>query len=77
MEPASLGKWLVAAGLLLVIAGGIIWLAGRWGLPIGRMPGDVKVEGQRFSFYFPIVTCIVLSIVLTVVINLILRLFGK
>ena len=73
----SVGKWVALAGVFLVVIGGILWLAGKWGLPLGRLPGDVNVEGERFSFHFPVVTCIVLSIVLTIVINLVMRFFGK
>ena len=73
MDSGSIGKWLIAAGLLLVVAGAVAWGVSRLGLPLGNLPGDVRVEGKRSSFYFPIVTCIVISVVLTVVLNLIGR----
>lgn len=57
------GKLLVVAGLLLVAVGSVIWLAGRAGFR--GLPGDIRVEREQFSFYFPVVTCIVLSVVLT------------
>jgi hypothetical protein len=40
-------------------------------LPLGRLPGDVRIRGEGWSFYFPVVTCIVISIVLTVLLNLV------
>lgn len=68
----ALGKVLIAAGVLLVVVGGGLLLARR--LPwIGRLPGDISVEREGWSFHFPIVTCIIISIVLTILLNLFLR----
>lgn len=58
---------LVFVGLLLVLIGGGLMLAGRFGLPLGRLPGDIAFRGKSTAFYFPITTCIVISVVLTVV----------
>jgi hypothetical protein len=68
----GLGRLLIIAGILLVIAGVVISLAGRW-TPLGRLPGDIVFRRGNFTFYFPIVTSILLSIVLTVVMWLISR----
>ena len=57
-----MGRVLIAVGLLLVIAGLLI----QAGLPIGRLPGDIVIRRGGGSFYFPVVTCILVSIVLTV-----------
>ena len=57
-----MGRWLIGAGLLLVLVGLLVQL----GLPIGRLPGDIRIQRGNSTFYFPIVTCIVVSIVLTV-----------
>ena len=60
----GLGKVLMGIGVALFIVGGTIWVAGRLGwLPLGRLPGDVVVQRNGFSLYFPIVTCLVLSVV--------------
>ena len=45
---------LIFAGVLLVIIGGGIYLAARFGLPLGRLPGDIRIEREGFSFYFPL-----------------------
>jgi hypothetical protein len=58
-----LGKLLLIAGLLLALVGLLV----MWGLPIGRLPGDVVVKRGNATFYFPIVTSIVLSLLLTIV----------
>ena len=74
---AALGKWLVVAGLILAGVGFAFWLAARTGIPLGRLPGDVHIRRGSTSFYFPIVTMIILSIVLTILLNLVLRILRK
>jgi hypothetical protein len=72
------GKLLVIAGIGIVILGGIVWFAGGkgWLSWIGRLPGDIRVEGDKGGFYFPIVTCIVVSVILSGVLALVRRWFG-
>ena len=55
MEVASLGKWIAILGVALVVVGGLVWLLGRTGLPLGRLPGDIRIEGENVSCYAPIV----------------------
>ena len=69
----TLGKILMASGGVLLLLGLLLTLGARLGL--GSLPGDIAVRRGNTSFFFPIVTCIVLSIVLTVVLNLLLRWF--
>jgi hypothetical protein len=71
---ASLGKLLLGLAAILAVVGGLLLLADRFpGLRIGRLPGDVAVERDRFRLYFPITTSILLSVVLT----FLLWLFGR
>ncbi len=77
MDFSTLGKGIVVLGVVLVVVGGLIWLLGRTGLPLGRLPGDLRIEGEQVSCYVPIVSMILLSIVLTVVLNIIVRLLGR
>ena len=71
---SDLGKVLVVVGLLLAAAGALLWSGfGRgW---LGRLPGDIHCTNAKgnFSFYFPIVTCLLLSLVLTFVLWLFKR----
>lgn len=76
-DVSDAGKWIVFAGLALVLIGGLIWLGGRTGLPLGHLPGDIRIQRDGFSCFFPIATSIVLSIVLTVLLNLIVRLTNR
>lgn len=73
----DLGKWLFFAGLALAFVGGAIWLLGRTGLPIGRLPGDIRIERGSFVLYFPLVSCLLGSLILTLALNLIARLFNR
>jgi hypothetical protein len=73
----NIARYLMIGGIILFLIGGGIYLAVKFGIPLGRLPGDIHIEGKNGSFYFPIVTSIVLSIILTVILNLIARLFRK
>jgi len=68
------GKMLIAFGGFMILAGVVIVLAGRANLPLGRLPGDIVYRGKNTSFYFPVVTCIVLSIVLSLIMWIVGRL---
>ncbi len=61
------GRLLILFGGVLVVIGIVVVLAGRANLPIGRLPGDIVYRGKNTTFYFPLVTCIVLSVVLSLV----------
>ena len=67
-----LGRTLIIGGLLLVILGGLVLLSGHipW---LGRLPGDIRIKRDGFSFYFPLTTCIIISVILT----LLFRLLGR
>ncbi|EDY20442.1 conserved hypothetical protein [Chthoniobacter flavus Ellin428] len=60
----DLGKMVFILGLVLVIAGAILWKTGGLG-GLGQLPGDIFVKKGNSTFYFPIVTCIIISLVLT------------
>jgi len=63
---SSLGKWLVFFGLGLAAMGAVILLSGKFPW-LGRLPGDIKVEREEFSFYFPLATCLLLSAAFSVI----------
>ena len=75
MEPLrELGKLLLVLGMILVAAGAVLLLGFRpSGLPfrLGRLPGDIAYQGRHTTFYFPVVTCIVLSVVVTLILWLV------
>ena len=65
----AFGKFLVGFGLLVAAGGLLIW----WGVPLGRLPGDIVVRRGSFSFYLPITTSILVSVALTVLMALFKR----
>ncbi|HOA35509.1 MAG TPA: DUF2905 domain-containing protein [Bacillota bacterium] len=67
----SIGKTLLVIGGLIAATGLLLILFGRLGL--GRLPGDIIVQRERFTFYFPIVTMLLISAILTLLFNLISR----
>lgn len=72
---SDLGKYLMAGGILLLLAGALVYFFHdklNW---IGRLPGDIRIEKENFRFYFPVVTMILLSVLVTVIVNLIRRFF--
>lgn len=71
----EIGRTLIALGILLVVAGGIVLLLGRTGVPfgLGRLPGDILIKRDNFTFYMPITTSIVVSVVLTAILWLLRR----
>jgi hypothetical protein len=73
----SIARYLMIGGITLFLIGGGVYLAAKFGLPLGRLPGDIRIEGENGSFYFPITTSVLVSVVLTIFVNLILRLLKK
>jgi Protein of unknown function (DUF2905) len=69
----DLGRLLVFLGGVLLAIGVLLILAGKINLPIGRLPGDIVVRGKNTTFYFPLMTSIVLSVILTLVLWLVNR----
>ena len=62
----ELGKLLIVFGVTLVVLGLALWsgFGASW---LGRLPGDIRIERSNCTFYFPIVTCIIISVVLSII----------
>jgi hypothetical protein len=71
---ADLGKMLIFAGVLIGFVGLLLVLSGRANFPLGRLPGDIVYRGKNTTFYFPVVTSILLSVALTLVLWMVGRL---
>ncbi len=72
MEPLrELGKLLLLFGVILVAAGALLLFGAKLPFRLGRLPGDIVIQGRSTTFYFPIVTCLVLSVGLTLLLWLI------
>jgi hypothetical protein len=68
----SLGRLFMFFGVIMLVLGGLM-LAGGKLFGLGRLPGDIFIQRGNFSFYFPVVTSIILSILLTLILNIIRR----
>ena len=73
----NIGRYLMIGGILLFVIGGLVFLASKFGIPLGRLPGDIRIERENFSLHFPLASSIVISILLTIILNVALRLFKK
>ncbi|MFM7182735.1 MAG: DUF2905 domain-containing protein [Verrucomicrobiales bacterium] len=70
-----IGKWIFFAGLALAAVGLVLWLTGGrgWLDWVGRLPGDIRIEKEGSRFYFPVVTCIVISILASLLLAVLRR----
>ncbi len=68
----ELGKFVAVMGLIITLVGLVMWsgFAPKW---LGRLPGDIRIERGHSAFYFPIVTCIILSILLSLLMSIFRR----
>jgi hypothetical protein len=68
----ELGKFVVVTGVIITLVGLVMWsgFAPKW---LGRLPGDIRIEREHSAFYFPILTCIILSIVLSLLLSIFRR----
>ncbi len=63
MDPLrDLGRFLLLAGVILVALGALLYFSGKLPFRLGRLPGDIVYRGEHTTFYFPIVTCLLLSL---------------
>lgn len=69
----GLGKALLMVGLLLAVLGTALMLAGRFGIPLGRLPGDITYQKKNLTVFIPLGTMFVVSLVLSLILNLFSR----
>jgi Protein of unknown function (DUF2905) len=69
----NLGRTIIVIGLIIFAIGVTLTLGDKLPLRLGRLPGDIVIRGKNSAFYFPVMTCLVLSVVLSVV----MWLFGR
>jgi hypothetical protein len=75
MENAA--RYIILAGVALIIIGVLVFGLAKLNFPLGRLPGDIRIEGRNGSFYFPLTSSILVSIILSVLLNLIARFWKK
>ena len=68
----QIGLMLVIMGIFIVLTGLAVMYIDK--IPLaGRLPGDITIHGKKWSFHFPIITCLIISLILTIILNLFLR----
>ncbi|MFZ5857754.1 MAG: DUF2905 domain-containing protein [Chloroflexota bacterium] len=73
----TIGRYLMLGGIILFLVGSGIYLSAKFGLPLGRLPGDIRIEGENGVFYFPISSSILVSVALTIVLNVVIKILKK
>ena len=71
------GRLVMILGAVVFVIGVVIYAAGRFGLPLGHLPGDFRIERDNFTCIFPLTTMILLSIILSIGLNLLIRFLNK
>ena len=77
MELSLVARILALFGLIVLVAAGVLFLLDRLDLPVGDLPGDIKIKRGNFTCAVPIVSSLIISIVLTVILNLVLYFLKK
>jgi len=77
MSLYTLARFFLVTGVIFLFIGGGLYVAARFGLPLGKLPGDIFIQRGNFTFAFPIVTMVVVSIVLTILLNIIIRFINR
>lgn len=79
MDLQAFGRILLVGGIAVALLGGLLMVLAR--IPffsrLGSLPGDIRIEGQGFSCFIPIVSMILLSVALTVILNIVIRLINR
>ena len=73
----SLARIFLILGVIFLVVGGLFYLASRLNLPLGRLPGDIQIQGKDFTCIFPLATSILLSILLSIILTLFSRFIGR
>jgi len=72
----AFARILIIIGLTIAFAGFLLLLATRFFPWLGNLPGDIRIEGEKFRVYFPLATMLLISVLGTILLNIIIRIFG-
>jgi hypothetical protein len=73
----NFARYMMIAGVVLFAIGGLLYAGSRLGIPLGRLPGDIRISGENVTCLIPLATSILLSIILTIALNIILRMMNR
>jgi hypothetical protein len=71
---SSTGKFIILIGVIIIVAGVLVYFFHNKLSWLGKLPGDIRIEKENYKFYFPITTMLLLSFVITILVNVIRRL---
>jgi hypothetical protein len=77
MELSLIARIVALFGLVLLLIAGVLYILDRLDLPLGNLPGDIRIERGNFTCAIPILSSLIISIVLTVILNLVLFFLNK
>ena len=73
----TFARYLMIAGVVMFAIGGLLYAGGRLGIPLGRLPGDIRISGENVTCLIPLATSILLSIILTIALNIVIRMMNR
>lgn len=73
-EINTLARWILLFGFALLVIGAVLWILGKTGIPLGRLPGDFRFQVGNVTCLIPLVSSILLSLLLTLAVNILIRL---
>jgi hypothetical protein len=73
----SLAKIFLIIGVIFIVIAGVLYMAGRINLPLGRLPGDFQFQAKGFTCIVPLATSILLSILLSIILTIFSRFIGR
>ena len=73
----NLARFLFIGGVLLILASGVVYMLARTGLPLGRLPGDIRIQTENMTCFITLASMIVVSVLLTLLLNIIIRLMNR
>lgn len=70
MDLTSISKYFIYIGIVFISIGGVLFFISKIGIGIGKLPGDILIQKGNVTFYFPIISSLLISVILTIVLNL-------
>jgi hypothetical protein len=77
MDMMSIARVIIFIGLILIVVGGLFYILAKMEIPLGNLPGDIRIQGSNFTCVFALGTSILLSVLLTIFLNLLAKFLNK
>jgi hypothetical protein len=77
MSLVQIARLIIILGVFIIIVGGLLYLIAQIGFPLGKLPGDIRIERGNMTCIAPLATTLLLSILLTLLLNIVIRIFNR